>query len=144
VILAGDLGGTKTALALYDDGRITRDHLFRCADYGSLEAILDAFMPERIALVGACIGVAGPVVDGVAHITNLPWTIDARALTKKLGAPVSLLNDLQTTALGALALPGAAFATLQAQAAPAPTGTIAVVAPGTGFGEAIVFHDGTR
>lgn len=145
MILAGDLGGTKTVLALYDaHGHITREQIYQCADYPSLEAILDAFMPEPVAIVGACIGVAGPVVDGVARITNLTWTIDAKALSRKLAAPVTLLNDLQATALGTLALPASAFATLQPQQKPAPTGTLAVIAPGTGLGEALVVHDGTR
>jgi glucokinase len=145
MILVGDLGGTKTVLALCDaQGKLTREHIFQAVDHASLEAILDVFLPERIALLGACIGVAGPVVDGVARITNLPWTIDARALSRKLDTPVTLLNDLQVTAMGALALPLSAFAQLQAQHTPAPTGTIAVIAPGTGLGEALLVHDGRR
>src|SRR6185503_2285738 len=78
-------------------------------------------------------------------ITNLPWVIDARVLSSVLGnVPVSLLNDLQATALGTLNLPPEAFAVLQAEHAPAIHGTIAVIAPGTGLGEALVVHDGVR
>src|SRR5688572_603283 len=124
-ILAGDVGGTKTVLAVCeDDGaapRVLREAQYPCERYPSLEVILDEFLPdpgERAGLAGACFGVAGPVEAGVAKITNLPWTIDARALSARLGgAPVTLLNDLQATALGALVLPPGAFETLQAPAA---------------------------
>jgi glucokinase len=144
MILAGDIGGTKTVLATYDpDGRLVREQLFHGADFPSLEAIIARFVPGPV--LGACFGVAGPVVDDVARITNLPWVIDARALAAQLGGvPVTLLNDLQATALGALALPPESFAVLQAPATPAPTGTIAVLAAGTGLGEALAVHDGVR
>ncbi|MCE9575795.1 MAG: glucokinase [Deltaproteobacteria bacterium] len=144
MILAGDTGGTKTVLALCDlEGRIVHERIFLAADYASLEAIVAVFLAAHPAeLVGACFGVAGPVVDGTARITNLPWVIDAKALSAQLGVPVTLLNDLQATALGALVLPPEAFAWLQPQATPAPTGTIAVIAPGTGLGESLVIHDG--
>ena len=144
MILAGDTGGTKTVLALCDDkGAIAREQMFHCADFASLEAVLDRFLPEPQPLVGACFGVAGPVVDQVAKITNLPWVIDARALATKLGTRVTLLNDLQATALGALALPPAAFAMLQPGTV-APGATIAVVAPGTGLGESLLVSDGVH
>jgi glucokinase len=143
MILAGDTGGTKTVLALFDrDGRVAREQLFHCAEFPSLEAILDKFAPGEIE--GACFGVAGPVVAGVAHITNLPWVIDERALARKLGAPVKLLNDLQATALGTLALPAEGFAVLQPEAKHDLHGSIAVIAPGTGLGEAMLVHDGKR
>ncbi|MDB4955643.1 MAG: glk [Myxococcales bacterium] len=159
MILAGDTGGTKTVLALYDlvddaaespevDGelRLVREQVFACADYTSLEAVLDAFLgSEPVELEGAGFGVAGPVVDQRAKITNLPWLIDARSLSKRLGGiSVTLLNDLQATALGTLVLPASGFCVLQAQGKPAPNGTIAVIAPGTGLGEATLYHDGTR
>jgi len=143
MILAGDTGGTKTVLALFDrDGHVAREQMFHCADFPSLEAILDAFKPGRIE--GACFGVAGPVAAGVARITNLPWVIDERVLGQKLGASVKLLNDLQATALGTLALPAEGFAVLQAEAKHDLHGTIAVIAPGTGLGEATLVHDGRR
>jgi len=143
MILAGDTGGTKTVLALFDpSGKPIREHIFPCAEYGSLEAIIDAFKPGPI--VGACFGVAGPVVAGTAKITNLPWVIDERVLAAKLGAPVKLLNDLQATALGTLTLPAEGFTVLQAEATHSIHGTIAVLAPGTGLGEATLVHDGKR
>ena len=144
MILAGDIGGTKTVLALCDASfAIARETVYHCADFDSLEAILDRFLDPSVAIEAACFGVAGPVVDGTAKITNLPWTIDAARLSARLGAPVSLLNDLQATALGTLVLPGTAFAVLQ-PAAPDPRGAIAVIAPGTGLGEAMLVHDGAR
>jgi glucokinase len=143
MILAGDMGGTKTLLAICNEqGDVVREQMFLCVDYHSLEAIVDDFLgTERIE--AACIGVAGPVVDGVANITNLPWTISESLLAKKLGAPVRMLNDLQATALGMLVLPPAAFAVLQ-QGTYAPHHTIAVIAPGTGLGEATLVSDGAR
>ena len=147
MILAGDTGGTKTLLALCsDDGAIVREAIFHCADYPSLEAIVDAFVPANDVprLRGACFGVAGPVVAGVAKITNLPWTITEAALSARLGGiPVRLLNDLQATALGALAVPDTSFVVLQ-PAEIKPHATIAVVAPGTGLGEAMLVSDGVR
>jgi glucokinase len=150
VILAGDTGGTKTVLAVYDliGGALdlVREQVYMCADYASLEAVLDDFLAgPKVVLVGACFGVAGPVIDQTAKITNLPWLIDARSLSKRLGGiPVTLLNDLQATALGSLVIPDSGFAVLQPQTTPAPHGTIAVIAPGTGLGEAILVSDGVR
>jgi len=148
MILAGDIGGTKTVLALCDRSlAIVREAIYPCADYPSLEAILDVFLQpdERRALTCAAFGVAGPVVDGTAKITNLPWTIDARVVADRLGGiPVALLNDLQATALGVLVLPDTAFAVLQPPAALLPGATLAVLAPGTGLGEALVISDGAR
>jgi len=143
LILAGDVGGTKTVLALCDAAagggalRVVREAVFPCASYPSLEAILDEFLAGPAegpaeGLAAACFGVAGPVEAGATQITNLAWTIEARALSARLGGvPVTLLNDLQATALGALALPPDAFATLQEPPAPAaPGATIAVIADG--------------
>jgi glucokinase len=154
VILAGDIGGTKTVLAICDDQlAVVREQMVPSADYPSLEVILDQFLRPGDAgqLAAASFGVAGPVVGGVAQITNLPWTIAAASLSAKLGGiPVGLLNDLQATALGTLVLPDAAFAVLQPgelQAAPAAGAdhpTIAVIAPGTGLGEALLVADGAR
>jgi glucokinase len=145
MILAGDVGGTKTLLALAnDDGSFVREEIYHCAEFASLEAVVDKFLGAKAPpLRGACFGVAGPVIAGAAKITNLPWTISEAALSAKLGAPVRLLNDLQATALGVLAIPATSFAVLQNGNA-APNAAIAVIAPGTGLGEALLVSDGTR
>lgn len=140
MILAGDIGGTKTTLALCDDqGVIQREATEASNGFESLEDVITKFVPGEIT--AACFGVAGPVVEGTAKITNLPWTIAQSSLEKKLHAKVKLLNDLQATALGMLVLPESAWKILQAGARP-EHGTIAVIAPGTGLGEALLFHDG--
>ncbi len=147
MILGGDIGGTKALLALaHDDGTFVRESVFSCADYASFEAIIDVFLAAapRAVLRGAAFGVAGPVIGGVAKITNLPWTISEANLTARLaGVPVRLYNDLQMTALGALAIPASSLHVLQAGAV-APRATIAVIAPGTGLGEALLVWDGVR
>ncbi len=144
MILAGDVGGTKTNLALCDDaGKPTREATFAAKDYDSLEAMVAKLVGGE-KVTAACFGVAGPVDGDSAKITNLPWTIRADLLSKELGgARVSLINDLQATALGALVLPESSFAVLQAGSVP-PRATIAVIAPGTGLGESCLYHDGTR
>jgi glucokinase len=149
MILAGDIGGTKTRLALcHDEGpRVIREDMYLAEEHASLEAMLDKFLRGRDveSLIGACFGVAGPVDQGRAKITNLPWLIDAKALSQKLGGvPVSLLNDLQATALGTLVLPPESFAMLQAPATTAKDGPIAVIAPGTGLGEALLVSERGR
>lgn len=110
-------------------GRVAHEQTFLAADFESLEAIVARFLagPPR-PLEAACFGVAGPAIDDTARITNLPWVIDARALWCGSACRSRCCNDLQATALGALALPPEAFAVLQPQAQPAPTGTIAVIA----------------
>jgi glucokinase len=143
VILAGDVGGTKALLALFDPtGRCVREQIFHCAEWPSFEAIVEKFAPGEVT--GACAGVAGPVVSGVAKITNLPWTIAEASLARLLRAPVKLLNDLQATALGMLVLPPEKFAVLQPATGLAIHGTIGVIAPGTGLGSALLVHDGGR
>jgi glucokinase len=144
VILGGDVGGTKTNLALCDDaGKPQREATFAAKDFDSLEAIVDKFVGgDKVS--AACFGVAGPVDNGKAKITNLPWTISVDSLSKQLGgARVALINDLQATALGALVIPASSFAVLQAGPIP-DRATIAVIAPGTGLGESCLYHDGTR
>jgi glucokinase len=140
LILAGDIGGTKTTLALCDDhGVVQREATEKSADWASLEQIIAKFEPGHVR--AACFGVAGPVVGGVAKITNLPWTITIASLSKQLDAPIELINDLQATAFGMLVIPDSSFAVLQQGERPA-NATIAVIAPGTGLGEATLFHDG--
>lgn len=149
MILAGDVGGTKTELAVFDtsgDGlRTVRAERFPSRDFASLEAIVRQFLAGApvAGLAVACFGVAGPVVDGHSVATNLPWTIDERSLAAEIrGAPVMVLNDLEAMAWGVMDLPPGDLAVLQAGEARA--GNMVLVAAGTGLGEALMIWDGAR
>jgi glucokinase len=148
-VLAGDVGGTKTELALVDTGErgltFSRDATLPSREFASLEAALERFLAggPRPRIDAVCLGVAGPVVDGRCVATNLPWVIDERALASSIpSARVKLLNDLEVAAHGALALPEGALLTLQAGTP--RRGHQVLIAAGTGLGEALVVQDGDR
>ncbi|MBI3083031.1 MAG: glucokinase, partial [Candidatus Omnitrophica bacterium] len=149
MILAGDIGGTKTNLAYFkaNGGRLVpvAQRSVSSADYPGLEAIVQEFLKNQtVELTAACFGIAGPVVDGRCQTTNLPWVVDARTLQRTLKLEgVSLINDLEATAYGVQTLPEEAFAVLNA-GDPQPHGTIAVIAAGTGLGEAALIWNGQR
>ena len=148
MILAGDIGGTKTLLALFEDAsaglQLLRDASFPSQEAASLEAILTRFMgAASVPLRGACFGVPGVVIDGRCETTNLPWTLDEATLSRHTGAPhVKLLNDLEAAAYGMLHLDRTELAPLNAAALPPRHGNIAVIAAGTGLGEAMLIWDG--
>jgi glucokinase len=147
MILAGDVGGTKTRIALYErrDGRLRQEaeETYASAEHASLSEIVERFRArhaEEIASAG--FGVAGPVEDGVSHLTNLAWTIDAAAFARELGLErVELLNDLVSTAHGIAEVAPEKLVTLQPGEGTA-RGNQAVVAAGTGLGQAGLFWDG--
>ena len=147
MLLAGDVGGTKTILAQYEKSteglERVRERLFPSADYASLDDIVAEFLSDQsVPVEAACFGVAGPVFDGCSRITNLPWLIEERALAANTGvARVKLLNDLQAMSLGLLRLGPEEWLELNSDAEPA-TGKRAVIAAGTGLGEAILYWDG--
>jgi glucokinase len=147
--LAGDIGGTKTILALFDQNTGPHTPLniqtFPSARYPSLAAIITEFLSAHpTPIAAAAFGVAGPVVAGRASITNLAWTIDAAELSVVLGGvPVRLLNDLEAIAQSVPILKPADLVTLTA-GTPVANGAIGVIAPGTGLGEAFLTWDGTR
>jgi glucokinase len=147
MILAGDIGGTKTVLALIDrlpDGSTTRvkEASYSSHYYPEFDGILDAFLPPGTQLSSACFGIVGPIVNQQCQMTNLSWSLDAAALKAKLGvAKVRLLNDLEAIAIGMLHLPAHELVELNPNAT-AQTGNIAVIAAGTGLGEAILYWDG--
>ena len=149
VILAGDVGGTKTILGLFSrrEGRlvVAREAKYPSAGGGSLEVIIEAFLSEGRERVTACaLGVAGPVTGGKTDVVNLPWVVDARRLARRLGVPkVHLLNDLEATAWGIGALPPGKTAALTPRLAPRP-GNAALLAAGTGLGTALLHWDGRR
>ncbi|HZY88350.1 MAG TPA: glucokinase [Gemmataceae bacterium] len=151
MILAGDVGGTKTVLALFDDAggelRPVRDATFPSRDHASLEEIVAAFLAadEAVPPRAACFGVAGAVIDGKSQATNLPWHLDEGRLARAGGAPrAKLLNDLEATAYGMLHLRPDELAPLNPKAAAPRKGNVAVIAAGTGLGEAMLYWDGRR
>ncbi len=147
-LLAGDVGGTKTELAVFtsESGPQTplRVARFPSGEYPSLERVVEAFLAEaNVTVEAACFDVAGPVVNGRAHVTNLPWVIDAGDLARAFGwRAVTVLNDLEAVAHALPLLQRADLHTLNA-GVPVTGGAMAVVAPGTGLGEAFVtWRDG--
>jgi len=149
LLLAGDLGGTKTNLAIVSPDRGPRDPLVEItlpsADYPDLASLVLEFLGQvKMSVRHACFGVAGPVIDGRATITNLPWQMDEAQLTQTLGiSSVVLLNDLVASAYAVPNLTAADRQTLH-PGMPTPKGALAVIAPGTGLGEAFLLHDGKR
>src|SRR6266446_299643 len=150
MILAGDIGGTKTRLALFEaeSGRLrsVAEESFPSGDYPDLDPIVEAFLTARGALSSrktesrsrsaprgevvrrACFGIAGPVVDGRSATTNLPWVVDARRLRDDLEIPaVDLINDLEANAYGIDALEADDFAVLSG-GAPGSSGNAAIIA----------------
>jgi glucokinase len=148
-ILVGDIGGTRTRLALYEHPKKTLLHeaVRPSREHATFDEIALAFLAE--AGVGpprcAVLGVAGPVRDGTALVTNLPWQLDARALQRRLLIPtVRLLNDLVVAAVGCLHAPAASVVPLTHRR-PSPRGhNCAVIAAGTGLGEARLIWTGDR
>lgn len=142
-VLAGDIGGTKTILAIYspEEGlhRPLREATYPSARYPDLESIVRAFLAEaELPIRSAVFGVAGPVVSGKAQITNLPWRMDEHALREALGlSHVRLINDLYAIAAAVPFLQPEDLVLLN-DVTPDLQGPIGVVAPGTGLGEAFI------
>jgi glucokinase len=147
IILAGDIGGTKTTLGLFRATTGPRapvvEATFPSASYPGLEAIAGEFLAQVGEKVeAASFGVAGPVTGDKAMITNLPWAVDATVLCKEFRfTSVRLLNDLEAVAHAVPILEPADLYTLNKKQA-AAGGTIGVLAPGTGLGEAFLAWDG--
>jgi glucokinase len=149
LLLAGDIGGTKTKLAVFspEDGARTplAEATFPSGQYPSLEAIAQEFLGRvDVSIDRASFGVAGPVVDGRAQITNLPWLMDEVQLGKALKLPsVRLLNDLEAIAYSIPSLEAADLHALN-EGQPVAHSALAVIAPGTGLGEAFLTWDGRK
>jgi len=148
--MVGDIGGTKTTIAIFavESGprQILIQQTYPSKDYPSLDAIVMAFIADKLgvdqALSGAVFGVAGPVLGTRAQVTNLPWLIDAGTLSQAMHCPVKLLNDLEAIASAVPYLTADDLETLNV-GSPVAEATIAVIAPGTGLGEAYLTWDGT-
>jgi glucokinase len=145
MILAGDVGGTKVHLALYDftAGKLkhTRDKQYPAKEYSGLEQIVKEFLGGD-KVTAACFGVPGPVRDGRLRLTNLPWTLDSRELAAGLVIDhVFLINDLEANGYGIAELSADQIYTL-GEGDPRQTGNRALVAAGTGFGQGFLIWNG--
>lgn len=149
MILAGDIGGTKTNLAYFkqEEGRVVPVQLrsYPSQHYKSLLHVIDAMQKELPALItAAAFGIAGPIVEGRSKLTNLGWDVVAREIQDRLKLPhVGLLNDLEATAYGVLNLPTSDRLILQSGEG-RKHAAIAVIAAGTGLGEGALVWDGRR
>ncbi len=144
MILAGDVGGTKTYLGLFEmqgvRPQLVHGAAFRTQEYASLQAMLKDFLPAGTRVDAAAFGVAGPVVNGEVLLTNINWHLTTREMQSFLGAPVNLINDLVATGIGIGLLAEDKFLTLsEGEKQP---GTIALIAAGTGLGESILYWNG--
>lgn len=145
MILAGDVGGTKVHLALYDftSGKLTytRENRFPAKEYAGLEAIVQEFLGGDRP-TAACFGVPGPVRQGRLRLTNLPWTLDSRELAANLGIEhVFLINDLEANGYGIAELQPDQIHTLS-EGDPSQLGNRALIAAGTGLGEGLLTWNG--
>src|SRR5262249_29614906 len=149
MLLAGDIGGTKTALAIYSREAGPHSPLTQAerhsADYPSLQALVKEFLLQvKMPVERACFDVAGPVIEGHAKVTNLPWGMDEASLAEDLNLKsVRLMNDLEAVARSIPILRVGDVRTLNV-GQPSPTGAIGVIAPGTGLGESFLTWDGSK
>jgi glucokinase len=147
MILAGDVGGTKVDLGLYDftNGKLkpTRDKVYKARDYTGLEVIVKEFLGAD-KVTAACFGVPGPVRDGRLRLTNLPWTLDSRELSAGLDIQhVFLINDLEANGYGVAELAPDQIYTLSEGDA-SQIGNRALIAAGTGLGEGLLIWNGHK
>jgi glucokinase len=152
MILAGDIGGTKTLLRLSEvsDNKqnMLAEQRYVSADWGDLTAMVQTFLDEarrdqgELSISGACFGIAGPVSGRQAWVTNLPWELDADAMQTALDIPnVRLINDFAAVGYGIEALGDDDLVTLQA-GEPEDNGPCALIGAGTGLGEGILVWAG--
>jgi glucokinase len=149
MILAGDIGGTNARLAYFQpqNGHLSlvSERVYPSREHSEFGEIVNQFVEDSGARPeAACFGIAGPVRNGRVDATNLPWVIEQSRLAKQIQLPATLLiNDLEASAWGIGALVPSDLVALNKVSGPS-IGNQAVVAPGTGLGEAGLFWDGTR
>src|ERR1700730_17152546 len=148
MLLAGDIGGTKTLLGAFSPAGARPSAVivrtFATLDYPDLVAMVAELISEAplrdAPIDAACFGVAGPVINGTAELTNVPWRVEGRRVADHFGfARVDLLNDLQAMAYGVTVLTGSELHVLQ-DGQPLPGGNIGLIAAGTGLGEALLHN----
>ncbi|HMC93771.1 MAG TPA: glucokinase [Polyangia bacterium] len=151
-VLAGDIGGTNTRLAIFEAvahdspiGAPIFEETYPSPAYPSLDVIAEAFLASAAAKIGAaarvgnaCFGIAGPIENNMCRATNLPWIVDGRTLSRRLGiARVTLVNDFYAAALGVTAVRSDELVPLGG-GPPVEHGPIAVLGAGTGLGQAFL------
>lgn len=152
-VLAGDVGGTRARFALFDERgkKLVFQDVFESRTFSSFEAALQKFiegsarkyLKGKAPIAAASFGIAGPVVEQRVKTTNLPWTIDARVVGRTFGIPnVTLLNDLVAVGLGAIASPANKLTIIHNGRPKKTGGNLAVIAAGTGLGEAAFVWNG--
>ena len=148
VVLAGDVGGTKTNLALFQivEGQFKTltEKTFSTKKYSSFLDMVNALSSKGLPTINSiCLGVAGPVIEGKVKGVNIPWEIDGKKIANKLGAhSVTIINDMEANAYGLAALKKSDFETLK-KGADVP-GNAVIIAPGTGLGEVGLYWDGSH
>ena len=149
MLIAGDIGGTKTDLAIYSPESGPHAPLaeteVHSADYPSLQAMVREFLGQvNLSVDVASFDVAGPVINGHVKTTNLPWVMDESTLAKDLNLKAAhLMNDLEAVARAVPALRAEDVFTIN-KGEPVANGPIAIIAPGTGLGESFLTWDGSR
>jgi glucokinase len=149
MILAGDIGGTNARLAYFQPQNghllLVSERVFPSREHSELGEIVSQFLDDSNTRPdAACFGIAGPVRNGRVETSNLPWVVEQSRLAKQIHLPATLLiNDLEASAWGIGALVAGDLVPLNRVSGPA-VGNQAVIAPGTGLGEAGLFWDGTR
>jgi glucokinase len=149
MLIAGDIGGTKTDLALFTSHSGPHTPLvqaqFHSSDFPSLQALVSTFLAQvSVPVDSGSFAVAGPVVAGHAKATNLPWVMDESSIAADLKLEsVRLLNDLEAVGRAVPVLRSSDFVTLSEGKA-VPKAPIAIIAPGTGLGESFLTWDGAR
>ena len=148
-LLAGDVGGTNTRLGLFEKTpsrpRLVAARDFTTLDFADLPSMITAFLRAEsltdVPIASACVGVAGPVMGDTASLTNIPWRVDAHDVARAFGlSHVRLLNDLEAMAYAVPVLNASEIHVLQQGQPARGAGNIAVIAAGTGLGEALLHH----
>jgi len=154
-VLAGDIGGTRARFAIFDTNAKKKAHLahqevLESQSFSAFEKALARFLDGsakeaiqgKLKIAAATFGIAGPVVHQKVTTTNLPWRIDAKTIAKKFSIPkVTLVNDLVAVGLGAIASPPSKLVAVQLGKPKTTGGNLAVIAAGTGLGEATFIWD---
>lgn len=145
LILAGDIGATKTNLAIFkhegNKFKVLHEATYRTGDYSTITELTDNFIKGKPAADTICFAVAGPVVNGTSRLSNISWYIDQTDLQSHYNVKVKIINDLEATAYGLAVLSAKDIRTIHKVLHPVP-GNAVVIAPGTGLGEAGIFWDG--